>query len=75
VYGLSHFWAPAFPGILLALLPGVLKKESQETWYFKSHILFVNVVALVGTIIASFSAFNTSGAGPGGGIRAVCILT
>lgn len=60
------------PGILLALLPGVLSKERGENRLFKAHIIAVNVVALGQTIISGFVPFTVQD--HGGGKRAVCIL-
>ncbi|KAH7338200.1 hypothetical protein B0J17DRAFT_415079 [Rhizoctonia solani] len=57
----------AIQGVLVALFPGVISREREESWKFKTHIVTVNALALGQTVIASMPAFITNNSG---GIRA-----
>ncbi|CAE6450325.1 unnamed protein product [Rhizoctonia solani] len=47
-----------FQGVLVALFPGVMSREREESWQFKTHIVIVNSLALGQTVIASMPAFS-----------------
>ncbi|CAE6418536.1 unnamed protein product [Rhizoctonia solani] len=62
----------AIQGVLAALFPGVMSREREESWKFKTHIVVVNSLALGQTVIASMPAFNVNNSN--GGTRAPAFL-